>query len=99
LADIKLPEKEFQALKDDYIKGLESQYVEMREQYKNMDIDGLSRNVHMLKGAANMFECEKLYVKAVAVDTALKNDTVTIDTQLIASLFCAMEDEIANVIH
>ena len=99
LADIKLPEKEFQALKDDYIKGLEEQYREMREQYKNMDIDGLSRNVHMLKGAANMFECEMLYVKAVAVDTALKKDTVTLDTQLIASLFCAMQDEITKVTH
>ena len=99
LADIKLPEKEFQALKDDYIKGLEEQYREMREQYKKMDIDGLSRNVHMLKGAANMFECETLYVKAVAVDAALKKDTVTLDTQLIASLFCAMQDEITKVTH
>ena len=99
LADIKLPEKEFQALKDDYIKGLEEQYREMRDQYKKMDIDGLSRNVHMLKGAANMFECETLYVKAVAVDAALKKDTVTLDTQLIASLFCAMQDEITKVTH
>ncbi|WP_405128635.1 7TM diverse intracellular signaling domain-containing protein [Pseudoalteromonas sp. PB2-1] len=97
LSDIKLPDKEFQVLKDDYIKGLEDQYREMREQYKVMDIDGLSKNVHMLKGAANMFECEQLYVKAVAVDTALKNDTVTLDAQLFTSLFCAMQDEITKV--
>ena len=66
-------------LKDDYIKGLKNQYAKKCvEQYKKMDIEGLSRNVHMLKGAANMFECEMLYVKALAVDSALKNDTVTL---------------------
>ncbi|EWH07350.1 histidine kinase [Pseudoalteromonas lipolytica SCSIO 04301] len=99
LADIKLPEHEFQLLKDDYIKGLKNQYADMRKQYKKMDIEGLSRNVHMLKGAANMFECETLYIKALAVDSALKNDTVTLDTQLFASLFKAMEDEIDKVCH
>ena len=69
------------------------------EQYKKMDLEGFSKNVHMLKGAANMFECEMLYVKAVAVDTALKEDTVTLDTQLIGSLFNAMENEFTKVTH
>ena len=47
----------------------------------------------MLKGAANMFECEQLYVKAVAVDTALKNDTVTLDAQPLPLCFapCKMK--------
>lgn len=44
-----------------------------------MDIDGLSRNVYMLKGVVNMFECEKFYVKVVVVDIVLKNDIVMID--------------------
>ncbi len=99
LADIKLPDNEFQALKCDYVQGLKSQYKEMVEQYKALNLEGFSKNVHMLKGTANMFECETLYVTAVAVDTALKNDPVSLDSELIDSLFNAMESEFNKTPH
>ncbi|WP_404340354.1 7TM diverse intracellular signaling domain-containing protein [Pseudoalteromonas mariniglutinosa] len=98
LADIKLPEKEFLSLKGEYIQGLRSQLNEMMSQYQLMDLDALSKNVHMLKGAASMFECQQLYVQAVAVDAALRNDQVTIDKQLITALFATMKQQINDAI-
>ncbi|MBB1416443.1 response regulator [Pseudoalteromonas sp. SG44-1] len=92
LEDVKLPEHEFEVLKQVYIEGLKKQRETITKQYTDGDMTGFAQSVHMLKGTAGMFECETLYQHAIKLDKALKADSVMLDSHLVYQVFDEIDD-------
>ncbi|KPZ64813.1 Sensory/regulatory protein RpfC [Pseudoalteromonas sp. P1-16-1b] len=89
--NIKLPDEEFALLKQEYIKGLNKQKDTLVSQFKQGDITGFARSVHMIKGTAGMFECKALYKQAVDFETNLKSSPDAFDIQQVEALLNAID--------
>ncbi|KYL30998.1 MULTISPECIES: 7TM diverse intracellular signaling domain-containing protein [Pseudoalteromonas] len=84
--NIKLPDDEFALLKQEYIKGLKKQKHTLQSQFKQGDITGFARSVHMIKGTAGMFECQALYQQAVEFEKRLKSANAVLDRHQVEAL-------------
>jgi len=84
--NIKLPDDEFALLKQEYIKGLKKQKHTLQTQFKQGDITGFARSVHMIKGTAGMFECQALYQQAVEFEKRLKSANAVLDRHQVEAL-------------
>ncbi|MAY60338.1 MULTISPECIES: 7TM diverse intracellular signaling domain-containing protein [Pseudoalteromonas] len=89
--NIKLPDDEFALLKQEYIKGLKKQKHTLQLQFKQGDITGFARSVHMIKGTAGMFECQVLYQQAVGLEASLKLSPAVLDTHQVEALLNAID--------
>ena len=89
--NIKLPDDEFALLKQEYIKGLKKQKHTLQSQFKQGDITGFARSVHMIKGTAGMFECQALYQLAVGLEASLKLSPAVLDTHQVEALLNAID--------
>ncbi|MDN3429915.1 MULTISPECIES: 7TM diverse intracellular signaling domain-containing protein [unclassified Pseudoalteromonas] len=89
--NIKLPDDEFALLKQEYIKGLKKQKHTLQSQFKQGDITGFKRSVHMIKGTAGMFECQALYQLAVGLEASLKLSPAVLDTHQVEALLNAID--------
>lgn len=94
--DVKLPDSEFKQLKNEYIKGLSAQRDDIQMQLQKADFDGLKASVHLIKGAAGMFECDSIYQQSLLLDRALKKDSVTIDSRLVSALLTAIDSVVES---
>ncbi|AOT08473.1 ATP-binding protein [Pseudoalteromonas luteoviolacea] len=72
--DLNLPDEEFKQLKMQYIDGLHEQLVQLQNQLKYKDYEGLARSIHALKGTSAMFDCHDIYQTVSQIDTLLKQD-------------------------
>ncbi|OHU87998.1 MULTISPECIES: ATP-binding protein [Pseudoalteromonas] len=90
--DIDIPNDEFKQLKSKYISGLYEQKVQIQNQMKYHDIDGLCRSVHAVKGTAGMFECTEIQNIASQIDKMLKEhfDDDALEQQ-VSELILAMD--------
>ncbi|AZZ98038.1 ATP-binding protein [Pseudoalteromonas sp. R3] len=70
--DLALPDEEFSILKSQYIAGLHEQLVQLQNQLKYHDFDGLARSIHALKGTSAMFDCHDIYQTVTKIDGLLK---------------------------
>ncbi|NOU49317.1 response regulator [Pseudoalteromonas sp. JBTF-M23] len=66
--EIDIPNEEFDLLKNKYISGLYEQKVQLQNQLKYHDLEGLSKSIHAIKGTAGMFECFEIQNLASKVD-------------------------------
>ncbi|WP_462157987.1 response regulator [Pseudoalteromonas sp. GB56] len=70
--DIDLPAADMNALKEQYIKGLEPQRIKMQNQLQYGDAEGIRKSIHAIKGSASMFGCDTLQQLANKADQAVK---------------------------
>ncbi|BBN81744.1 hypothetical protein PA25_17290 [Pseudoalteromonas sp. A25] len=95
--EIDIPNAEFEQLKNKYIAGLYEQKVQIQNQMKYHDLDGLSKSIHAIKGTAGMFECVEIQNIASKIDTMLKNKCTEDEIQgHIKELVIAMEKAISS---
>lgn len=72
--DLNLPDEEFKQLKMQYIDGLHEQLVQLQNQLKYKDYEGLARSIHALKGTSAMFDCHEIYQTVSQIDALLKQE-------------------------
>ncbi|MBD1582760.1 ATP-binding protein [Pseudoalteromonas sp. S16_S37] len=95
--EIDIPNEEFDLLKNKYISGLYEQKVQIQNQMKYHDLEGLGKSIHAIKGTAGMFECFEIQNIASKVDTMLKEHCSEDElTPHIKELVAVMEQTIAS---
>ncbi|KAF7769909.1 hypothetical protein PCIT_a2833 [Pseudoalteromonas citrea] len=94
--ELDLPDEEFEALKQQYISGLYEQKVQLQNQIKYQDFDGLSKSIHAIKGTAGMFDCEQIHHISSDIDASLKTGEVDNIERKIRTLITAMEQAISQ---
>ena len=94
--ELDLPDEEFEALKQQYISGLYEQKVQLQNQIKYQDLDGLSKSIHAIKGTAGMFDCEEIHQLSADIDVCLKTDEIDDIESKIRALITAMEHAISQ---
>ncbi|MFC3031211.1 7TM diverse intracellular signaling domain-containing protein [Pseudoalteromonas fenneropenaei] len=94
--EVELPQEEFSALQQKYLNGLHEQKVQLQNQAKYQDYDGLSKSVHAIKGTAGMFDCIDIQKAAQELDAALKNQQLDILDVRVQNLIEAVDHTIAN---
>ncbi|KZN57705.1 ATP-binding protein [Pseudoalteromonas luteoviolacea] len=72
--ELSLPDAEFKQLKMQYIDGLHEQLVQLQNQLKYKDYEGLGRSIHALKGTSAMFDCHEIYQTVTQIDQLLKQE-------------------------
>ncbi|WMN60195.1 ATP-binding protein [Pseudoalteromonas xiamenensis] len=92
--EVSLPEDEFARLQEKYISGLHEQKVQIQNQAKYQDYEGLGRSIHAVKGTAGMFDCNTIQEKATALDSALKEQDFTRIDELVSQLLNAIDSAI-----
>ncbi|CAH9058151.1 Sensor histidine kinase RcsC [Pseudoalteromonas holothuriae] len=98
--DIDIPNDEFEQLKSQYISGLYEQKVQIQNQMKYHDMEGLGKSIHAIKGTAGMFECNEIQSIATCLDGLLKEHGRENDIQThIDELIHAMEQAILTAEH
>ncbi|MBQ4862758.1 response regulator [Pseudoalteromonas sp. MMG013] len=94
--ELDLPDEEFEALKQQYIAGLYEQKVQLQNQLKYQDIDGLSKSIHAIKGTAGMFDCEEIHTLSSDIDIKLKTADMDEIESKVRDLIKAMEVAISQ---
>ncbi|MBE0368584.1 ATP-binding protein [Pseudoalteromonas aurantia] len=94
--ELDLPDEEFEALKQQYIAGLYEQKVQLQNQLKYQDIDGLSKSIHAIKGTAGMFDCEEIHILSSDIDIKLKTADMDEIESKVRELIKAMEVAISQ---
>jgi CheY-like chemotaxis protein len=93
--DIDIPNEEFELLKQKYLSGLYEQKVQLQNQLKYHDIEGLGRSVHAIKGTAGMFGCTDIQKWASELDDRIKSKCDESDiVHLVNGLILALEEAI-----
>ncbi|KID56791.1 histidine kinase [Pseudoalteromonas luteoviolacea] len=85
--DLNLPDEEFKQLKMQYIDGLHEQLVQLQNQLKYKDFEGLARSIHALKGTSAMFDCHDIYQTVSQIDALLKQDNLQDVEKVLSRLF------------
>ncbi|WP_419555256.1 ATP-binding protein [Pseudoalteromonas luteoviolacea] len=85
--DLNLPDEEFKQLKMQYIDGLHEQLVQLQNQLKYKDYEGLARSIHALKGTSAMFDCHEIYQTVSQIDSLLKQENWQDVERALARLF------------
>ncbi|MDK1286596.1 ATP-binding protein [Pseudoalteromonas sp. B95] len=85
--DLNLPDEEFKQLKMQYIDGLHEQLVQLQNQLKYKDYEGLARSIHALKGTSAMFDCHEIYQTVSQIDALLKQENWQDVERALARLF------------
>ncbi|KZN66681.1 histidine kinase [Pseudoalteromonas luteoviolacea CPMOR-1] len=85
--DLNLPDEEFKQLKMQYIDGLHEQLVQLQNQLKYKDYEGLARSIHALKGTSAMFDCHDIYQTVSQIDALLKQDNLQDVEKALSRLF------------
>ncbi|MBQ4839648.1 ATP-binding protein [Pseudoalteromonas luteoviolacea] len=85
--ELSLPDEEFKQLKMQYIDGLHEQLVQLQNQLKYKDYEGLARSIHALKGTSAMFDCHEIYQTVSQIDLLLKQENWQDVEKVLARLF------------